>query len=47
MLITRADFGRMRYLIYFGIGAAVLGIILLIVTVIVWRKEKTETSFSY
>ncbi|HAM68870.1 MAG TPA: hypothetical protein DCP68_04585 [Ruminococcus sp.] len=47
VLITRADFGRMRYLIYFGIGAAVLGIILLIVTVIVWRKEKTETSFSY
>jgi len=47
VLITRADFGRMRYLIYFGIGAAVLGIILLIVTVIVWRKEKTETSYSY
>ncbi|GEM_PF-2122839 len=47
VLITRADFGRMRYLIYFGIGAAVLGIILLIVTIIVWRKEKTETSFSY
>ena len=47
VLITRADFGRMRYLIYFGIGAAVLGIILLVVTVIVWRKEKTETSFSY
>ena len=47
VLITRADFGRMRYLIYFGIGAAVLGIILLVVTVIVWRKEKTETSYSY
>ena len=47
VLITRADFGRMRYLIYFGIGAAVLGIILLVVTVIVWRKEKTENSFSY
>lgn len=47
VLITRADFNRMGYIVYAGLGCAVLGIILLIVTIIVWRKEKTENSFSY
>lgn len=47
VLITYSDFSRFSWIVYAGIGCAALGIILLIVTIIVWRKEKGEQSYSY
>ena len=47
VMITRCDFDGMDINIYIGFGAAVLAIIMLVVTLIVWKKEKEGNSYGY
>ena len=47
VMITRCDFDGMDINIYIGFGCAVLAVVMLVVTLIVWKKEKEENSYGY
>lgn len=46
-VIANADFSRFSWVIYAGAGAAVLGIIMLVITIMAWKKDKRDQSFGY
>lgn len=47
VIITYSDFSRFAGMIYAGIGCAVLAVVMLVLTIVVWRKSKQEQQFSY
>lgn len=47
LVIVRSDFTRFSWTVYAGIGAALLGIVMLVITIISWRKEKNAQNFAY
>ena len=46
-MISHADFSRFSWVIYAGAGAGVLGIIMLVITIMAWKKDKRDQSFGY
>lgn len=47
VIITYTDFSRFAGIVYAGIGCAVLAVVMLVLTILTWRKSKREQQFSY